>query len=105
MSVETRFTEISYEDCEEKGYSSGVHINGVGCLYAQDTPRWKKHRVLVCRQKRCREANRKKTPRGTNPNLVHPSREKGHNSLSQHRKKILVTHVHHSLSFRARACS
>lgn len=35
MNVEAKFTEISYEDCEEKGYSSGVNINGVGCLYAK----------------------------------------------------------------------
>ena len=29
------YTEISYEDCENKGYSSGVEIEAVGRLYSK----------------------------------------------------------------------
>lgn len=30
-----KFTEISYEDCERRGYSSGIEIEGVGQLYSK----------------------------------------------------------------------
>jgi hypothetical protein len=30
-----KYAEISYEDCERKGYSSGVEIEGVGRLYSK----------------------------------------------------------------------
>ena len=30
-----RYAEISYEDCERRGYSSGVEIEGVGHLYSK----------------------------------------------------------------------
>jgi len=30
-----KYAEISYEDCESKGYSSGVEIEGVGRLYSK----------------------------------------------------------------------
>jgi len=29
------YSEISYEDCEKRGYSSGVEIEGVGRLYSK----------------------------------------------------------------------
>ena len=29
------YAEISYEDCERRGYSSGVEIEGVGRLYSK----------------------------------------------------------------------
>jgi hypothetical protein len=30
-----KFAEISYEECERRGYSSGVEIEGVGRLYSK----------------------------------------------------------------------
>ena len=30
-----KYAEISYEDCERRGYSSGVEIEGVGRLYSK----------------------------------------------------------------------
>jgi hypothetical protein len=30
-----KYAEIFYEDCERKGYSSGVEIEGVGRLYSK----------------------------------------------------------------------
>ena len=30
-----KYSEISYEDCEKGGYSSGVAIDGVGRLYSK----------------------------------------------------------------------
>jgi hypothetical protein len=30
-----KYAEISYEDCERKGYSSGVEIEGVGRFYSK----------------------------------------------------------------------
>jgi hypothetical protein len=30
-----KYTEISYEDCERRGYSSGVEIEGAGRLYSK----------------------------------------------------------------------
>jgi hypothetical protein len=30
-----KYAEVSYEDCERKGYSSGVEIEGVGRLYSK----------------------------------------------------------------------
>jgi len=30
-----KYAEIPYEDCERKGYSSGVEIEGVGRLYSK----------------------------------------------------------------------
>jgi hypothetical protein len=30
-----RYAEVSYEDCERRGYSSGVEIEGVGRLYSK----------------------------------------------------------------------
>jgi hypothetical protein len=34
-----KYAEISYEDCERRGYSSGVAIEGVEQLLFQDIPR------------------------------------------------------------------
>ena len=35
-----KYAEISYEDCERRGYSSGVEIEGVGRFYSkiEDVP-------------------------------------------------------------------
>ena len=30
-----KYAEISYDDCERRGYSSGVEIEGVGRLYSK----------------------------------------------------------------------
>jgi hypothetical protein len=30
-----KYKEISYEDCERRGYSSGVEIEGVGRFYSK----------------------------------------------------------------------
>jgi hypothetical protein len=30
-----KYAEISYEDCERRGYSSGVEIEGVGRFYSK----------------------------------------------------------------------
>ncbi len=35
VSHRTKYAEISYEECEMKGYSSGVEIEGVGRLYSK----------------------------------------------------------------------
>ena len=35
MSRGIKYAQIPYEDCEKKGYSSGVEIEGMGRLYAK----------------------------------------------------------------------
>jgi len=35
VSRGTKYAEISYDDCERRGYSSGVEIEGVGRLYSK----------------------------------------------------------------------
>jgi hypothetical protein len=35
VSRRIKYAEISYEDCERRGYSSGIEIEGVGRLYSK----------------------------------------------------------------------
>ena len=35
VSSGMKYAEISYEDCERRGYSSGVEIEGVGRFYSK----------------------------------------------------------------------
>jgi hypothetical protein len=35
VSPGMKYAEISYEDCERRGYSSGVEIEGLGRLYSK----------------------------------------------------------------------